>query len=873
MRAALTHRTQCGLWCAWFALLMSVPYMPRDVSGFTGAWGPSSFSEMFAWAALGIVMGLWLGSYPRVERFVATTSYAERAVMVAGLIASAAVVIPECLRVLANVYSWPLGWLHPPGHPEVYRAWTGLLRMGPALVFVACVLCGWAGWNVFRPTEGEGGSSAEFLQPKRRSWFFLLIACAFVAGLLQPLAWTLLLPHAPFPQPLLHVGPIGAEDRWDSSVTLLWACTVPIPLLIMGTFSLLSTRTVGRSGYRPFFPLMPITALCLGILAFRVATRVMPSLCATQLWQAVAALVLYGFCLGGCLLAGVYVRRVGRCSEGPPGAQPPATPDALLRTFTADGLAYLRSRGLTERELLVMAAQVRGLTAAEAGEILGVAEPTVREYRRRCRKKLAVDDLSSVEEVLSTGFVERAVPDKPGWRGRGASVALAALVSAVVLVLLPFAGAPRVWSDVWATAFGAGIGLAGAWFVQAMRGPSAGCAPGRPLVLATTCGLVVAAIVLVGLRTGLVIPVAEGTFRKAWALGGMALFMGCAMMLFDWIVPRTVLREFVGVAITACAALLVAQLGVAAWAVELGLVAFCAAGAAAYFLWRSGATAVLSPCLCPWEMPWLAASALMAWMWSDVFRAQAYDSLLPVLQWGACAILVVGAWGLCCLRGQAALLPLAVVLAVTVVVSFSVGLGGALVLCGLLLVVAWGQKPTRKRCGYAWHTGMLAASCGMVAGTLATNAFGWPLSDNANLTVLGGQSAFAMLVVCIVGALCIAVVYACAKAACTMDRWMGDSLDAGQAQALLADRGLGPAQAQMVVLLLGGMPAAEVALQLNYARSTVDRARRDACRAFGVRTCGQLANEMERLIRCDGDAKASRRGDSVGRPGCDSNAR
>ena len=189
-----------------------------------------------------------------------------------------------------------------------------------------------------------------------------------------------------------------------------------------------------------------------------------------------------------------------------------------------------------------MAAQVRGLTAAEAGEILGVAEPTVREYRRRCRKKLAVDDLSSVAEVLSAGFVEGAAPDNPGRWGREAAVALAALVSAVVLALLPFAGAPRVWSDAWATAFGTGIGLAGAWFVQVMRGPSAGCAPGRPLVLAAVCGLVVAAIVLVGLRTGLVLPAAEGAFRRAWTLGGTALFVGCATLIFDWIAPRAGLR-------------------------------------------------------------------------------------------------------------------------------------------------------------------------------------------------------------------------------------------------------------------------------------------------------------------------------------------
>lgn len=91
----------------------------------------------------------------------------------------------------------------------------------------------------------------------------------------------------------------------------------------------------------------------------------------------------------------------------------------------------------------------------------------------------------------------------------------------------------------------------------------------------------------------------------------------------------------------------------------------------------------------------------MAWMWSDVYRAQAYDSLLPVLQWGTCAVLIVGAWGLCRLRGPAVRLPLVAVLAATVIASFGVGFGGALALCGLLLVVVWGQKPAREGRGRA----------------------------------------------------------------------------------------------------------------------------------------------------------------------------
>lgn len=830
-----TFRDPRAAWCIWFALLMATPYMDRDLSGYAGAWGPSSLSPLFAWAALGVVVGLWLGSYPRFERLVAATSRASRAMVLVGLIVTAVVIVPECLRGLAEIFGWSLSWMDAPGYPNLYRAWTDLLQRGPLLIFIASVACGWSGWNVTTPTK----------RAERPRGFAALLALAFVMGLLQPLAWTLLLPHSPFPQPLMGVEGVRPEDAWHAGAAPLWVLTVLVPLLLMGAFALVST---GVSPSRS--ALAPAAALCLGVLAFRVVGRVMPSLYAVQLWQAVLALVLYACCFGGfAILTVAAQRRPAPTAEKPLESIAPATSEDLLRALTADGIAHLRSRGLTERELLVVAAQLRGLTAAEAGSILGVAEPTVREYRRRCRKKLGLDDLRAVGDVLPAGSLAQPLAGADGAHdGLAASAALACLVVAVVLALLPGEGVPSVWSDVWTVPFGLAFGLACAWSVRLMCAASPKSAAFERFVMpCAAIGLVGAAVALIDLRLGFLLPVAEGATHKAWMLGSTALFVCCAALLLDDSVPHTGTKALVGTAIAACAALLCAQLGDMPWAL---LFACAVVGTAALVMHARGAARAsggFSPCLCAWRMPWLAAAALVAWTWSEVWRARTYGSLLPAMEWGACAVVALASYRLYRARGVSVRPALVVMLVTGLAVGIVVGLGEALVMYALLLTVMWGQECECTNVGHPWHVGIVAIAGGAAGGTLITNAVGYAFSSHANLMSLGGLPALGALVACGVGLAWLLVIIACVMDVGRMRHRAAGLLDARQVEALLVDRGLSCAQAQMVALLVEGASATEVAAGLHYARSTVERARRDACRAFGVRTCGQLAERLGEL--------------------------
>lgn len=487
-----------------------------------------------------------------------------------------------------------------------------------------------------------------------------------------------------------------------------------------------------------------------------------------------------------------------------------------------------------------------GLTASQAGEALGIAEPTVREYRRRCRKKLGIDNLSDIEGVLPAGSLAKSPAEAAGsraWPG----AACCCLFAAAALVLVPIEGAVHAWSDVWATAFGLGIGLGGAWFVRAVL---AGRGSGRIGLLAVVGGLVAATAILVCLRTGLVLPTEEGATRKALVLSGMALFVVCFALLFDRAVPHADPKVLSGAVLAAGMAVLCAQAGVVVWAVLLCLLMLGAAAFAVLAFWRGGDSDASALWLCPWSLPWLAGAALVAWTWSEVWRSQMYDSLLPILQWGALVVLAAASWKIYKACGVAARPTLVVALAVALLALCAVGFGEALALYALLLAAIWSQGRRGLRMeGRSWHTGAVAAACGAIGGTLVTNAVGYPLSRRAGLAAFGGPEAFMMLVTCCVGAVCLLVALSCVVAAVRAPASKLDNLpDEQRLEALFVDRGLSKAQANMVALLMTGVSAAEVAGRLHYAPSTVARARRDACRAFGVRTQGQLVDAVGKLL-------------------------
>lgn len=105
--AKCQHRKSQYLWCAWFALLIAAPYMHRDLRGYASAWGASAFSQMFAWVALGMLVGLWLGSHPWVERRVEAQPCLGKIAAVLGLAVSGIVVLSELLLMFGEIYDRP----------------------------------------------------------------------------------------------------------------------------------------------------------------------------------------------------------------------------------------------------------------------------------------------------------------------------------------------------------------------------------------------------------------------------------------------------------------------------------------------------------------------------------------------------------------------------------------------------------------------------------------------------------------------------------------------------------------------------------------------------------------------------------------------
>ena len=272
----------------------------------------------------------------------------------------------------------------------------------------------------------------------------------------------------------------------------------------------------------------------------------MPSLYATQIWQAILALVLYMACFAAYVAIEWRQRRVASQQSNTFANTPLSsesfskdacvTSDNLLSVFTEHGLEYLSSKGLTERELLVAAAHIQNLTAAQAGEAIGIAEPTVREYRRRCRKKLKIEDLSDLEHILPEHSLAHKVKARVDSHTEKrleayASYALTSLIATSALALLPYEGVVHTWSDVWTTPFGIGIGIAAAWFVRLCLSTSQ-----NPLHIPrfiVACFLAISAVLLAMLRMGVLLPMGEGAFHKAWMLGTTAVFTACIFYAYD----------------------------------------------------------------------------------------------------------------------------------------------------------------------------------------------------------------------------------------------------------------------------------------------------------------------------------------------------
>lgn len=670
-------------WCLWFALLMGAPYPPLDSTNWFIGWGPTSLSKIYAWVALGVVLGIWFGSHPAVVGTVGSAKRARTVVAGLGVALSVVLVLAAWVNLALALFCVPEGetvWAAGLSSPvlSVLSSMMGPIgRCSIALSGVASFLCGWSAWSVFHapryggpscgpscerlcgPSSGfpHGGPHSDSLQSALTAFGRVapIVAAAFVLGAVQPLGWMLLLPHGEFPQLIARTDSISAGGFWDAASMGWNMLTTALPTVLTAVFSLGTTRAFDAApslpmtagplpGARPRWgettegralALAPVAALCLGVLSFRVVSRVVPSVCRTPLWLAVAALCVYAVLFAVTVL--LASRRARECRESPaavaapgPAAEPSLGPSCetprpstgstdisaaaeLGAVLTDAGRSFLSERGLTEREALAVCGHLAGLTAARTGELMGVAEPTVREYRRRARKKLDAADMDGIASMLPEGSVasreesrtvrsgdgpsESGGVDRGGARGRDrfghacGAAALFCLVASMALVLLPPSGFAVVWDEVWATSFGIAAGLVGGLLgalamESAVVSPTAGRGgtDGRrslwvALAAAVTLGLFVSAVGIVVMRTWPAELVQPETFRKALALTSTALFVGCSMLILlvlaplavRWI-PRTVTVVVLAAAMAVAVAL--GRLGMPVW--RAAFVAACA---------------------------------------------------------------------------------------------------------------------------------------------------------------------------------------------------------------------------------------------------------------------------------------------------------
>ena len=259
----------------------------------------------------------------------------------------------------------------------------------------------------------------------------------------------------------------------------------------------------------------------------------------------------------------------------------------------------------------------------------------------------------------------------------------------------------------------------------------------------------------------------------------------------------------------------------------------------------------------PWGFPWLFAASVLAWTWGELWRAQHYASLLGTLQWFALVLLVVAAARMLAFGelGKAGIVASLGLFAVTLAAA---GLGSAVVVDGLLLfgIHVLNDRESDEGApssfcspgGYSWHSPVVAAAFGLVAGTLFTNAVGYlALGPTYSMQ---SSAAWLSLVASWGVALALAAGAVASAWALTAGRPLSLTLpDRERLKAVMRARGLSEPQADIALLLAEGLSVSATGQRLGYSRATVALARRAAYQAFGVRSRSHFAEVLEAHLK------------------------
>ena len=904
------------LWCVWFALLMSAPYAPGTGSMSTIGWGAVSTSKVFAYVAAGIVMGLWWGTLPRVERMTVGSPAVRAGVGIAGGLLSAAVLAVTWTNLVLVLFcvpeyamSWEAGLFDNEQLSLLGRLLVPMIDAMPFAALAAAFFCGWAAIGAFYSMgpacKGPAGESGQFagisaplgmvagLRGSLGPSSLLRLGAMFLMGAIQPLAWVLLMPrNSSFPQPLIGVDSIGSPWDMDSLGFGLGLLCLPFAVLLaLSLLCMMPPKQVKDDA--PIFlaargmGLASLTSLCMGLLLFRVLVRVCPAILRVGLGTAGVFLGLYAL-LAGVVFAMLWhhgSRLDKACEDLPVSILAQAGDDSLSieRDLTQQERNLLLSQGLTEKEMLIVCAYMKGLTSAQAGAAMGIAEATVREYRRRCRVKIDVSTMDELVEWIHARTAEDALPleshadGSVGSGGMHAVVratngkrrilevaALAAVVFVSTALLFPAAGCALKWDDVWTTGFGLAGGFAMAWVALFVAGlcPRAGKTLGKRGLACLLTVFAAFSFTFALMQDGIV-TVGSGVLYRAVRLTCISLLSMSATVMLRYMLwlfdlPRDYACRFVlpVLVVSGIGGLVVCQLENSVWLAAVLLALTCCIAL----------VLVVAACVKPevdqsvgqgtlvpsgYRFSWLLAFGLVMWLWEEIWRAQGFESSADFMQWGVLLLLGIS---LVKQKRILAVEPAAVLIALVVLLisGLLTGVAQVVVLVYCLLTgfsAVYGDEPHG---GYVqecpWHSSLISGAFCLAVGTLVSNVVGSVSAADIVDAIVPALDSDLFIGLGILAVVVLAV------ALCVWDIAVGDVASLSLAgeervRTTLMARGLSPSQIDIVLLLARGLSVSEAARELHYSRSTVALARRQCYTVLGVADRASLVVALETLAR------------------------
>ena len=403
-------------WCALFVCSMGGPYL-LSVRGDVGSYASTG---AYAFAALGMLTGIWASRYPAVVRLFLRTAVWKTCLGV-GLLMSAVLLALDVSEVvvLEAAASGRLVQL-------LNVVANGLGSFEGAYAFFLSLLCC---VSSFCLRHAEGAVAPPSRNPQ--AWILWASFAAFLAGVLRTRAWAVL-SVLPFGLPFLLLT-LFCWAACASRRSCIWAC---------------------------------IAAASLGELASRLLSRfgvVLPPDGVVDAGALVASLLLLGVSIViPCLFQGEHIQGDGLADGGFP-----------LNRAEDSRRTRLLQLGLTERESDVLLLSAEGRNASQVAERLGMRASTVRTYKARVCKKLHLD---TFDRVLAECLAAQDSCNRKGVESQSeschvdvcsdatrlaafvASAHFSGLLSFFLLVLMPFGALPASWNSVWVMGYGLAAG-------------------------------------------------------------------------------------------------------------------------------------------------------------------------------------------------------------------------------------------------------------------------------------------------------------------------------------------------------------------------------------------------------------------------------